>query len=165
MSLFLNISLFSQQYKTITDSLYKITVPVNMEPVGGLAEGNVLQLKSTSPVLYSVTIRAEQKSLIDAIDPGFTNLQYHKYVTKKVAEKLKSPKISQAVSDTVSKVHYVHGEVRGKFQGTALIYFVRTFETAEYSYYVITLMEEKSEEKTAIGRDLYEILNSFQPLK
>lgn len=153
-------------YKTIAvDSSYKISVPDYMREVTDLVEGPALQMKSLTPVPILLTVRAEKKSLISALDSGFTNEQYYQYVANIVAGKLELPKISPTQQDTTNHVHYVHGEVRGKFQGTALIYFIRTIETVEYEYQIIIWIEEKTETNTLIGRDVYDILDSFEPLK
>src|SRR5688572_2144367 len=112
------ITMAQTELKTIVvDSLYTITVPANMQEVNDLVEGPALQMKYLGNPPLLLTVRAEQKNKIDALDPGFTHHDYYTYVAQRVSEKMTAPELSPPKSDTTAAYTYFEGQVRGTFQG------------------------------------------------
>jgi hypothetical protein len=150
-------------YKTIlVDSAYKITVPEYMVEVNDLVEGPALQMKylGESPLL--LTVRAEKKTLINALDSGFTHPEYYNYIAAKVAAKLVEPQISDVKTDMMQGTTFMEGQVRGTFQGTRLGYFIRTIGIKDYYCQIDCWTEVKSIIGTLVGSSIVQIRDSFQ---
>jgi hypothetical protein len=164
--LFFSVNVMGQtDFITIKDSLYRLSVPSYMEKYEKLIDGPGLQMISNSGGKLLLTLITDKKSEINALDSGFSSQQYYDYVAQKVAEKLTSSKIYHSVSDSINHLPYIAGQVRGKLQGTQMIYYIRTIETPDYYFQIVIWMEEREESDPIVRSDIRHILDSFEFLK
>ena len=149
----------------VVDSAYKITVPAYMEEVKDLVDDPALQMKFLGNPPLLLTVRAEKRSQINALDSGFTAEEYYAYIAQRISAKLTGPETSPMRPDSISGYRFLQGQIHGTFQGTRLVYFVRTIETKDYCYQLIAWTEEAWLSESLIGNDIVQMLNSFTILR